>query len=347
MSNNTLRKILYLLLLTLPTLTPVAGQTLEMAKTQIDKLAEIDEESFASYADDNTYDEEYFGEKEPATIYYPKDLKERGKVPAVIIVHGFNCKQKFLQKLPKQLSSHGFICIIYTALDQKRPFQWPPGLMAAYEILRGESMRPDSPIYDHVDLSAVALVGHSMGGAGVLHTAMMPYPNGLRGKIKTVIGLNPYNGGPMMAEVGGGANDGLGDDLSHLQIPTMIVTGSYDLIAFPWKSLSFYNSLQGPAKHAFLSIEKMDHADWYFIPSEPNYPTVRAIVYLWLMAYLADDPAYRDYFIDSPGSAFDRYIKPVLGNTPNPLTRGGEPFPPYLLSKEGLDPTPKDDHPVD
>lgn len=50
MSNNTLRKILYLLLLTLPTLTPVAGQTLEMAKTQIDKLAEIDEESFASYA---------------------------------------------------------------------------------------------------------------------------------------------------------------------------------------------------------------------------------------------------------------------------------------------------------
>ena len=74
---------------------------------------------------------------------------------------------------------------------------------------------------------------------------------------------------------------------------------------------------------------------------------MRALVYLWLMAYLADDPAYRDYFIDSPGSAFDRYIKPVLGNTPNPLTRGGEPFPPYLLSEEGLDPAPKDERPAD
>lgn len=195
-------------------------------------------------------------------------------------------------------------------------------------------MRPDSPIYDHVDLDAVALVGHSMGGAGVLHTAMMPYPNGLRGKIKTVVGLNPYNGGPLMAEVGGGANDSLGDDLSHLDIPTMIVTGSYDIVAFPWKSFTFYNSLCGSAKHAFLSIDRMDHADWYFIPSEPKYPILRAILYSWLRAYLADDSEYRDYFVDRPGSSFDKYLKPLLSNTPNPLTRGGEPFPPYALSEE-------------
>ena len=162
--NNNLRKSLYLLLLLLPTASPVQAQTIEMAQSQIDKLAKIETDSLASYADSYTYDEEYFAENEPATIYYPKNLE--GKVPAVIVVHGFNCKQKFLQKIPQHLSSHGFICITYTALDRKRPFQWPPGLMAAYEILRGESMRPDSPIYDHVDFDAVALVGHSMGGAG-------------------------------------------------------------------------------------------------------------------------------------------------------------------------------------
>lgn len=330
--NKYLRKGLYLLLLLLPTASPVQAQTIEMAQSQIDKLAKIETDSLASYADSYTYDEEYFAENEPATIYYPKNLE--GKVPAVIVVHGFNCKQKFLQKIPQHLSSHGFICIIYTALDQKRPFQWPPGLMAAYEILRGESMRPDSPIYDHVDLDAVALVGHSMGGAGVLHAAMMPYPNGLRGKIKTVVGLNPYNGGPLVAKVGGGANDSLGDDLSHLDIPTMILTGSYDILAFPWKSFAFYNSLTGPAKHAFLSIDRMDHADWYFIPSEPKYPILRAILYSWLRAYLANDSKYRDYFVDRPGSSFDKYLKPLLSNTSNPLTRGGEPFPPYVLSEE-------------
>lgn len=323
--------ILTLLLLFLAVPLQIAAQVTEEAQQEIDRLGRIDEKRVVEYSDrEYTYDEEYFREREPATIFYPRQLV--GEVPAVIIVHGFNSTQKHFNKLAKHLASRGFIVLTYTALDQKRPLQWPPGLIAAYQILIGESRRAESPIYRHLDSDAIALIGHSMGGAGVLHTAMTPFPNGLGGRIRTVIALNPYNGGPLVAEVGGGKNDELGSDLSRLSIPTLILAGSYDALAYPWKSLDFYQSLHGPSKRAFLVIDKMAHANWYMLLSEPRYDLLRSICYTWLRAYLAEDRTYEGYFEDRPGSPFYRYIRPFLGNSLNPLLPGSQTFPAYLIA---------------
>lgn len=312
-------------------LIPAALPELVDTALYLSEIGQIREENLLEYSDEYTYDEEYCAEGKPATIYYPKVPTTR--VPAVIVIHGFNCDKERLQKISRHLASQGMIALTYTAADQVRPFQWPPALAAAYRILEGEHRRAESPIHGRVDFDAVALVGHSMGGAGVLHAAMTPLPNGLRGRIKTVVALNPYNGGPAVAELGGGANDELGDDLSQLEIPTLILTGSYDAVAFPWKSLAFYRSLRGEAKHAFLAIDRMNHSEWYSLRSEPRYDLVRAIVTLWLRAYLYDEESSRDFFVDRPGSAFDRFIKPRLGSHPNPVVPRPEPFPPYLLSQ--------------
>lgn len=324
------RQILALLILLLLAPLQIAAQVTLEAQQEIDRLGRIDEERVAQYSDKAyTYDEEFFLEHEPATIFYPCQLV--GEVPAVILVHGFNSSQSRFSKLAKHLASHGFIVLTYTALDQKRPLQWPPALIAAYQILLGESRREESPIYRHLDTEAIALIGHSMGGAGVLHTAMTPFPNGLGSKIKTVIALNPYNGGPLVAKVGGGENDELGCDLGKLTTPTLILTGSYDALAYPWKSVDFYTSLRGPAKRAFLSIDKMTHTNWYLMPGEPSYDVLRAICYCWLRAYLAEDKIYERYFEDKPGSPFFRYIHPFLGNSLNPLLPGSQTFPSYLI----------------
>lgn len=328
---NKIRPIIGLLALLLITPVTVLGQITKEVEQHIDRLSRIDESKVSRYSDKYyTYDEEYFAEKEPGTIFYPTEIT--GKAPAVIIVHGFNSMQKHFAKLGKHLASHGFIVLTYTALDQKRPMQWPQGLMAAYQLLMGENERPDSPIYGHLDSQSVALIGHSMGGAGVLHTSMTPLPNGLGGKIKTVIALNPYNGGPTVAEVGGGSNDELGCDLAKLSIPTLIVTGSYDGVAYPWKSIEFYRSLREPAKRAFLSVDKMTHANWYFLASEPRYDLIRAICYTWLMTYLVGDESYKGYFEDEPESLFFKYIHPYLGHTLNPLIPGSKDFPSYLMA---------------
>lgn len=322
--------LLALLLMLLAASLPIAAQVTEEAQREIDRLGLIDEERVAKYSDKvYTYDEESFREHEPATIYYPRQLV--GEVPGVILIHGFNSTQGHFSKLAKHLASHGFIVLTYTALDQKRPLQWPPALIGAYQILIGESRREESPIYRHLDSDAIALMGHSMGGAGVLHAAMTPFPNGLGGRIRTVIALNPYNGGPLVAEVGGGKNDELGCDLSRLSVPTLILTGSYDALAYPWKSIDFYRSLRGPAKRAFLSIDKMTHASWYMLMSEPRHDVVRSICYCWLRAYLADDELYEDYFEDRPESPFYRYFRPFLGNSLNPLLPGSQTFPAYLI----------------
>lgn len=324
-----LEKTLLTLLLLLIVPATAAAQTDSVAH-HITRLATIDESRFSTYEDENTYDEEFFADGDPATIYYPNELK--GRVPAVILIHGFNSNKTRMKKIPEQLSTHGFIVLTYTAADQARPLEWPPALIAAYQILLGEDRRTDSPIHGHVDFNAVALVGHSMGGTGVLHAAMTPFPNGLRGKIKTVIALNPYNGGPLVAEVGGGANDALGADLSRLTIPTLIVTGSYDALAYPWQSYDFCRDFQGPGKLAFISIHRLNHTDWYALRNEPRYEIMRAIIYTWLMAYLRDDDSYRDYYVDRPGSAFDRYIRPYLSNSTSRLLINSEEFPAYFLT---------------
>jgi pimeloyl-ACP methyl ester carboxylesterase len=316
-----------ILLLVVP--TTAAAQTDSVAH-HIAHLAAIDESLFSTYEDEYTYDEEFFADGDPATIYYPKEMT--GKVPAVILIHGFNSNKTRMKKIPEQLSSHGFIVLTYTATDQSRPFEWPPALIAAYQILVGEDRRAESPLYGHIDFDAIALVGHSMGGTGVLHAAMTPFPNGLKDKVKTVIALNPYNGGPLVAEVGGGANDALGADLSRLTVPTLIVTGSYDALAYPWLSYDFCRNFRGPGKLAFVSIHRLNHTDWYALRNEPRYEIMRAIIYTWLMAYLRDDMPYRDYYIDRPGSAFDRYIRPYLSNSTSRILINSEEFPAYILS---------------
>lgn len=286
-----------------------------------------------------TYDEEYFVKNKPAVIYYPEEVN--GSSPACIFIHGWNGSYEGFIPIAEHLASHGTIVFLYSAIDMAKPFQWMDGLTAAYSMLITENKRPESPLYKKVKEDAIALIGHSMGGSGVLHTVASDAPLGLKGKIKTVIGLNPYNGGPPKTiDVVGGGNIELKANISALTVPVFIVTGSSDAVASPWKSYEFYTSFTSSAhnkKRVFFSLKGMEHTNWYGKGAKKELEDiVCTLTAAWLNAFLHGNEEACSFFSEMQGSIFDKEIKKLLATKPSPalpipLPKEAEEYPAYKI----------------
>lgn len=277
-----------------------------------------------------TYDEEYFAKNTPAKIYYP-DTTE--KMPAVIMIHGWNGNYEGFVDFAEHFASYGTIVLLYTAYDQKKPFEWLDGLTATYQMLIAENTRSESPLFNKIDTQRMGLIGHSMGGSGVLNVAARDVPFGLRKKIKTVVGLNPYNGGPGLIDAVGGGNIELKADVSRIVVPTLIITGSSDGVATPWLSYKFYESLKHK-KRVFYTVSGMGHTDWYGSSANLGYKNImKQVVTAWLLVVLHENSAYNSYFMDKSGSAFEHKIKSSLKTTPEPVLTPAGPVPEYPAYK--------------
>lgn len=216
MRHNIIVTLILGTLLTLRGLTPLYGQELQEDWWRTGKYA-IEDIADPVYS----MDEEYMSET--PDLYLP--IGKSGKLPVVIVIHGFGAKKKQMQPTAQLLASHGMLVLNYTAMDQTQPFQWLDGLIAAYHLLEGENRRPESKIYNRVDFQRIGLLGHSMGGAGVLHVAAMEKPNGLRGKIKTVVSMMPYHGTTnAITDAVAGGKDKLGCDISATPNATLIIS---------------------------------------------------------------------------------------------------------------------------
>lgn len=278
-----------------------------------------------------TYDEEYFVKQ--GTFYFPKNTS--GKLPCAIMIHGWNGSADGFVPFAEHMASHGTIVFLYSAIDMAKPFQWPDHIIAAYHIVENENKRRGSVLYNKIDESKIALIGHSMGGSGVLHTTANESPNGLKGKIKTVLALNPYNGGPDMIDLVGGKNVEMKENVAGINVPTIIITGSADAVASPWNSYAFFPTIKENVKRVFISVKGMGHIDWYGNkPNEDYLKTMKKVLVAWLYAYLQDKSEYRSYFEDVSGSNFQTQIKVKLANKPLPLLPPAakqKPFPAYEI----------------
>lgn len=301
MRHNTIVALLLGTLLTLGGLTPLYGQELQENWWRTGKYT-IEDIADPIYS----LDEEYMSDT--PNLYLP--VGKQGKLPVVIVTHGFGANKEFMQPTAKLLASHGMLVLNYTAVDQKQPFQWLDGLIAAYTLLEGENRRPGSKIHDRVDFQRIGLLGHSMGAAGVLHIAAMEKPNGLRGKIKTVVSMMPYHGTTnALLELFAGGKDKLGCNISATPNATLIISAEKDPTNEPIGGYEFYQTLK-TNKRVFFSLKGAKHIDW-MKESDRRYSVAMPVIVAWMRTYLCGETQYESYFKEG-GLYFEKWVRQTL-----------------------------------
>ena len=301
MRHNIIVTLLLGTLLALRGLTPLYGQELQEDWWRTGKYT-IEDIADPVYS----LDEEYMSDT--PNLYLPKG--KTGKLPVVIVIHGWGGTKEQMQPTAQLLASHGMMVLNYTAVDQNQPFQWLDGLVAAYTLLEGENRRPGSKIYNRVDFQRIGLLGHSMGAAGVLHIAAMEKPNGLRGKIKTVVSMMPYHGttSTFTDNIAGG-KDKLGCDISSTPNATLIISAELDPTNEPIGGYEFYQTLKRN-KRVFFSLKGAKHIDW-MKERDRKYSVAMPVITAWMLTYLCGETQYESYFKEG-GLYFEKWVRQTL-----------------------------------
>jgi alpha-beta hydrolase superfamily lysophospholipase len=209
-----------------------------------------------------------------ATIYYP--VGTPGPIGAVAVAPGFTEDQGHISWWGPRLASHGYAVL---TLDTKDPRD-PPGaradaLLAAVRALRGENSRRGSPLFGRIDVTKMAMMGHSMGGGGALLAA-----NGHSDLIRAAIPFAPWEPDA---------------DFDKISVPTLIIAGSADPIAevseHAWRH---FNSIPATTTKAYIEFDGSDHflAD---TDRGPDLDTVGRYAIAWLKLYVDGDQRYRRF----------------------------------------------------
>ena len=226
-----------------------------------------------------------------ATIYYPPDAPMR--VGGVAIAPGFTERQSNISWWGSRLASHGFAVLILDTNDRRdRPAARADALIAAVTTLRAENSRSGSPLRGRIDVGKMAIMGHSMGGGGVLLAA-----NEHGDQIQAAIPFTPW---VPDAEFG------------NITVPTLIIAGSADGIAevadHAWRH---FQSIPESTTKVYMEVDGGDH---YLADTNRglDLATIGRYGIAWLKLYLDGDERYRDFIYGEQNAAdlerFSRYV---------------------------------------
>jgi predicted dienelactone hydrolase len=200
-----------------------------------------------------------------ANVWYPTPSLYPGQTfGGVAIAPGFTESESDISWLGPLLASRGFVVITFSTNSLiEAPSSRGIALNAAVKYLATSSIAKSE-----VDPSRLAVVGHSMGGGGVLD-AELTNPS-----LKAGVALMPW------------------ETSAHFTtdtVPTAIVGGTSDIIA-PEGSYStpYYNSIPSTTPKAYLSLANATH---FAAVRTPN-PWIGAFTVEWLKRYLDGDTRY-------------------------------------------------------
>lgn len=116
-----------------------------------------------------------FGPADPGTLPKPKPGEKFG---GIVTMPGFTEPDIAMEFFGKRMASHGFIVLRAESLT---PFDEPNVRSRAVENAMKRLTRGDHKASEILDPDRLALIGHSMGGGGVLIAAERPIYAGIQG----------------------------------------------------------------------------------------------------------------------------------------------------------------------
>ena len=226
-----------------------------------------------------------------ATVYYPVDTEM--PIGGVAIAPGWTELQRHIEWWGPRLASHGYAVLVLDTNDPRadQPEARAEALMAAVGILRDENDRAGSPLNGRIDAGKMAIMGHSMGGGGVL-IAANKYPN----EFQAAIPFTPWQPA---------------GDFSQVTAPTLVMAGSADRVAgvadHAWPH---FQSIPESTIKVFLEIDGGSH---YIADTSrgEDLATIGRYGIAWLTLYLDGDERYRGFIYGDQAAAdsekFSRY----------------------------------------
>ncbi|MFI0898958.1 cellulose binding domain-containing protein [Streptomyces sp. NPDC020983] len=234
------------------------------------------------------------------TIYYPTDTSA-GTWGAVAIVPGYTALFANEEAwMGPWLSSFGFV-VIGIETNSRTDYDTARGtqLLAALDYLTRQS-----PVRDRVDASRLSVIGHSMGGGGVV------YASEHRPSLKAAVALAPFSPS---------------QNMSTDQVPTMVMGGQNDTVVTPSYLDGLYATLPAATQSDFVQIAGADHV--YY--THPQSTEMRLLI-PWLKIFVDNDTRYTQFLCPSaadPSGLSIYHSKcpyvPPGGSTTGGTTTGG------------------------
>jgi dienelactone hydrolase len=224
-------------------------------------------------------------------IYYPTDTS-LGTWGAVAIVPGYTALFANEEAwMGPWLSSFGFV-VIGVETSSRTDYDVARGteLLAALDYLT-----TSSPVHDRVDPSRLSVIGHSMGGGGVV------YATEHRPSLKAAVALAPFSPS---------------QNMSTDTVPTMVIGGQNDTVVTPSYLDGLYATMPASTQSAFLQIAGADHV--YY--THPNNVEMKALI-PWLKTFVDNDTRYTQFLCPTlPDPSSISIYRPKC-----PYTPGGNP----------------------
>ncbi|MCP2342487.1 dienelactone hydrolase family protein [Actinomadura rupiterrae] len=215
------------------------------------------------------------------TIYYPTDTSQ-GTFAPIVVTPGFVSPQWAISWYGPRLASQGFVVMtidtlgLFDVVDQRGK-----EMLAALDYLTNRSA-----VKDRIDPTRPGLMGHSMGGGGVIRAAAE------RPGIKAVVPLAPWDPNSSYAW--------------NVKADTLVVGGESDMIApVAANAEPIYKDLRSAPEKAYLELSGADHVFAFNLPNT----TIAKYAIAWMKRFLDDDVRY-DRFLcpaPAPGGAIKQY----------------------------------------
>jgi len=241
-----------------------------------------------TYLKNGSYDTAYFEQTvsedfEKYEIWYPEELSKSDRTyPVIVMLNGTGVKASKYEEQFRHYASWGFIVI-----GTEEPESWDGvAADASLGFLIAQNDAPDSIFYHKVDLTLVAAVGHSQGGAGVFNAITELTHSSL---YKTAVSLSPTHEEQAKSL-------GWHYDLSKVRIPILLFAGTkgdFEMnLVIPTEAMhAMYDKLNAPK----VMARKLDCEHGEMLYSADGYVTA------WLMWRLqGDEEAAKAFLGDRP-----------------------------------------------
>lgn len=184
----------------------------------------------------------------------PKDTSG-GTYPGIVISDGSMGTRWMIDWIGRQLTSYGYVTICFTppntlSMDTQ---QWAQGCNKAIATLKSENTRCLSPMRGLLNADKFGVMGHSMGGAGVIEAASA------NPGIDAVVALAPGADNGSLAQY----FERTKQDCALVTAPIQMQVGSNDGDVLPAWVDEYYNLVPGMTAKEQLVITGANHIGFY------------------------------------------------------------------------------------